>query len=422
LGLFEEPFRIVPRLKWLEKETWGHRKKKIATALITSLIMVVFIMPMAGLSQADEQRPEYKRLYASVTYPLVSEEAQAAMVEAERRLESTPGDFAAAREPLIDFLEISAPGAVPLVVYVTLAQLWYVDEADDRHLEEANRIYEEANAAFPGNENVLLNCAITSNELGENDNAALFFEEYYDVSESRDIKYLRYAAAAAFGGQSEDYLQEAKRLTARTIDESDIPEPRDLNTFIDLSNYLGDFDAAEEYARLALSYYPSEEKYVKIVANAYFDRGDDMSGNTILEEAGLSKSAVASPPMVADTLYNENGNLDTNPVEYDSAKTKFELSEVDTPPGVLKAFPPSYPSTAKLENIEGRVVLRFVVDTDGKAKEPEVVESEPEGVFEESAMKAVGQYEFEPATLDREQVACIVTMPIAYKVASLFPE
>jgi Tfp pilus assembly protein PilF len=48
--------------------------------------------------------------------------------------------------------------------------------------------------------------------------------------------------------------KQAARLHARIIDESGPPEIRDLNTFIDLANYLGNFDAAEEYARLALTF------------------------------------------------------------------------------------------------------------------------------------------------------------------------
>lgn len=58
LGVFEEPFRLVTRLKWLEKKTWRNRKQKIAAAIITSLIMVVCVMPMAGLSQPEGQNTD----------------------------------------------------------------------------------------------------------------------------------------------------------------------------------------------------------------------------------------------------------------------------------------------------------------------------------------------------------------------------
>ena len=51
LGLFEEPFRLVTRLKWLEKNTWENRKRKLATTLCTSLLMFVCVMPMGAVSQ-----------------------------------------------------------------------------------------------------------------------------------------------------------------------------------------------------------------------------------------------------------------------------------------------------------------------------------------------------------------------------------
>ncbi len=55
LGIFEEPFRLVPRLKWLEKRSWENRKRRIAVTICTSLVMITCVMPMAGLSQPEAQ-------------------------------------------------------------------------------------------------------------------------------------------------------------------------------------------------------------------------------------------------------------------------------------------------------------------------------------------------------------------------------
>jgi beta-lactamase regulating signal transducer with metallopeptidase domain len=49
LGVFEEPFRLVPRLRWLEKDTWRNRGwMKIAAAGVV-LIAVPCLLPMAAL-------------------------------------------------------------------------------------------------------------------------------------------------------------------------------------------------------------------------------------------------------------------------------------------------------------------------------------------------------------------------------------
>lgn len=49
LGVFEEPFRLVTRLKWLEKKTWEHRKKIIVAAFAVSLMVGFSVLPMAGI-------------------------------------------------------------------------------------------------------------------------------------------------------------------------------------------------------------------------------------------------------------------------------------------------------------------------------------------------------------------------------------
>jgi beta-lactamase regulating signal transducer with metallopeptidase domain len=48
LGVFEEPFWLVARIRWLEKKTWHHRKSIAATAALVILGMAVLVMPMAG--------------------------------------------------------------------------------------------------------------------------------------------------------------------------------------------------------------------------------------------------------------------------------------------------------------------------------------------------------------------------------------
>jgi protein TonB len=94
----------------------------------------------------------------------------------------------------------------------------------------------------------------------------------------------------------------------------------------------------------------------------------------------------------------------------------FRLTEVDQPPRPVRTFPPQYPYIAKRDNIEGRVMLKFVVDTDGLAKEPRVEESVPEGVFDEAALKALERYRFRPAIKNGKTVLCIVRLPISFRL------
>lgn len=92
----------------------------------------------------------------------------------------------------------------------------------------------------------------------------------------------------------------------------------------------------------------------------------------------------------------------------------FNLSEVDQQPRLLRAIAPRYPFAAAQKGIEGRVMLRFVVDSTGKAREAAIVESEPEGIFDESALSVVKKYKFKPAMKDGKAVDCIVKVPIKF--------
>jgi TonB family protein len=102
-----------------------------------------------------------------------------------------------------------------------------------------------------------------------------------------------------------------------------------------------------------------------------------------------------------------NGEVNTT-LEY------FRLKEVDTPPRLISPFPPQYPYYAKTNKIEGLVLVKFVVDTDGNAWEAEVVEANPEGIFDQSALDAIYHYKFEPAIKNGLPVPCIVRMPVKY--------
>jgi protein TonB len=94
----------------------------------------------------------------------------------------------------------------------------------------------------------------------------------------------------------------------------------------------------------------------------------------------------------------------------------YTPEEVDHAPRVLRSFPPQYPYMAQRDNIEGWVVLRFVVDTEGVAGKVSVVAADPEGLFEEAALKAVARYKFKPALKNGDAVNCIVTQRMQFSL------
>ena len=94
----------------------------------------------------------------------------------------------------------------------------------------------------------------------------------------------------------------------------------------------------------------------------------------------------------------------------------FTPKQVDRRPRILKPVTPVYPHQATINGIEGRVVLRFIVDEKGEVQDPEVIEAEPEGVFEEAALAAIVKYKFIPATIGKKNVKCLAMMPIGFEI------
>lgn len=74
----------------------------------------------------------------------------------------------------------------------------------------------------------------------------------------------------------------------------------------------------------------------------------------------------------------------------------FEIVEADGPPQPLERVQPRYPREAASNGVNGHVVMEFVLAPDGRVRSVEVVESEPEGVFEKAALSAMKQWRYPP--------------------------
>ncbi len=108
------------------------------------------------------------------------------------------------------------------------------------------------------------------------------------------------------------------------------------------------------------------------------------------------------------------------PGEHIAAPTRiqdiFAPGQVDRPPRIMRSVTPVYPFDAKTKGIEGRVVLRFIIDEDGRVQNPQVVKADPKGVFDESALAAIVKYKFEPAVIGSKKVKCYVVLPIGFRL------
>lgn len=68
-------------------------------------------------------------------------------------------------------------------------------------------------------------------------------------------------------------------------------------------------------------------------------------------------------------------------------------------------FPPEYPPRAITRGIEGYAVVGFNVSAAGSVVNPFIIESEPQGVFDRSALKAISKFKYKARTVNGRAVA-----------------
>lgn len=77
---------------------------------------------------------------------------------------------------------------------------------------------------------------------------------------------------------------------------------------------------------------------------------------------------------------------------------------VDQPPQPTFRAPMQYPSSARAKGQEGYVLLSLLIGMTGEVQKVKVLESEPQGVFEDVAQQGVKQWEFQPARYNGQAV------------------
>ena len=90
--------------------------------------------------------------------------------------------------------------------------------------------------------------------------------------------------------------------------------------------------------------------------------------------------------------------------------------QLDHLPSVLRPVKPDYPPDAKKKRIEGRVVVRLIVDSTGRPTECAVHAAEPSGYFEEAALGAARKTRFIPGKKNGRPVRTLVLLPFAFRL------
>lgn len=99
--------------------------------------------------------------------------------------------------------------------------------------------------------------------------------------------------------------------------------------------------------------------------------------------------------------------------------TALTADEVDQRATPVRTFQPRYPFEAQQKGLEGRVTVKFVVDSTGTPQEPEIVNVEPkevEGVFDSAALECIKKFKYRPAVQGGKPVDSIAGILFTFSV------
>lgn len=85
---------------------------------------------------------------------------------------------------------------------------------------------------------------------------------------------------------------------------------------------------------------------------------------------------------------------------------------------VLHRVEPKYPPRAKERKIEGWVQLEITVTASGEVSDAKVIKSSHEDVFDNAALSAVKQWQFQPAFRLGQAVMRVATLKIVFSMDS----
>jgi TonB family protein len=83
----------------------------------------------------------------------------------------------------------------------------------------------------------------------------------------------------------------------------------------------------------------------------------------------------------------------------------------------VKAFELNYPAEALRKNVEGWVELAFVVAVDGKVAQIKVLNSNPAGIFDTAATKAISRARYKPVVRGGKPIAVSTKLRIAFRLS-----
>lgn len=111
------------------------------------------------------------------------------------------------------------------------------------------------------------------------------------------------------------------------------------------------------------------------------------------------------------------GQMKKNPeIEKTLDFTRNNYPDNVNPPELLEFQRPVYPKNLRERDIEGKVILKMLIDKEGKVQEIQIFESSGYKAFDQIAIKSVQQWRFRPARKENQQTESWVLIPINFQI------
>ena len=134
------------------------------------------------------------------------------------------------------------------------------------------------------------------------------------------------------------------------------------------------------------------------------------------QPAAPPPAATAAPAQPTRTAQAEPRPAEPAPTQAAPAEPPPSAQPVaeSRDPVLVRQVRPTYPAAAARRKQEGWVEVSFTVGTNGSVSDVNVVRAQPRGVFDRDAVRAVSQWQFEPALDNGKTVARQLTRRIEF--------
>ncbi len=122
--------------------------------------------------------------------------------------------------------------------------------------------------------------------------------------------------------------------------------------------------------------------------------------------AAAASPSTPSPANDGDAPGRPGGSLSARP----------GVGEIRARPDYRHNPEPDYPLSARRRRQEGLVVLRVIVTTKGRASRVELKQSSGFVILDEAAVRAVAEWEFEPARIGESPLESEIEVPVRFKI------